>query len=178
MRAAQSTPLRYIHAAFPVGHFLISLFFVACAVALMGLAGSQFWSAITSGAMGSRDQLGTVLESLALSTVALSALELAETIIEEQVQREAHMGAPTRVRRFLSRFMVVLVVALSIETLLLVIKISHEDLRDLEYAAMLAIGVGALLAGWGVFVRLNRTVEELEPEAMHEAKEEDRKLRR
>ena len=36
---------------------------------------------------------------------------------------------------------------------------------------------GALLASWGVFVRLNRYAEELEPEAMAEAKKEDRKLK-
>ena len=33
-----------------------------------------------------------------------------------------------------------------------------------------------LLAAWGVFVRLNRGAEELEPEAMQEAKEEDSKV--
>jgi hypothetical protein len=36
---------------------------------------------------------------------------------------------------------------------------------------------GALLAAWGVFIRLNRYAEELEPEAMQEAKREDKKLR-
>jgi hypothetical protein len=34
-----------------------------------------------------------------------------------------------------------------------------------------------LLAGWGVFVRLNRFAEELEPEAMEAAKREDKKLK-
>jgi len=33
-----------------------------------------------------------------------------------------------------------------------------------------------MLAGWGVFIHLNRSAEELEPEAMEEAKSEDRKL--
>ena len=42
-------------------------------------------------------------------------------------------------------------------------------------AAMVA-AVGVLLAAWGCFVRLNRSAEELEPEAMRQAKEEDRKL--
>jgi hypothetical protein len=36
---------------------------------------------------------------------------------------------------------------------------------------------GVLLAGWGWFVRMNRYAEELEPEAMQEAKREDRKLK-
>jgi len=33
-----------------------------------------------------------------------------------------------------------------------------------------------LLAAWGLFVRLNRAAEELEPEAMQAAKREDRKI--
>jgi hypothetical protein len=32
------------------------------------------------------------------------------------------------------------------------------------------------LAAWGVFIRLNRAAEVLEPEAMREAKDEDRKV--
>jgi len=45
------------------------------------------------------------------------------------------------------------------------------------YAAGLLISVGVLLAGWGVFIRLNRYAEELEPEAMAAAKREDKKLK-
>jgi len=81
------------------------------------------------------------------------------------------------VRRFLSRFMVVVVVALSIEGLVATFKALHEDPAQLPYAASLLLSVGILLAGWGVFVRLNRYAEELEPEAMEEAKREDKKLK-
>ena len=83
------------------------------------------------------------------------------------------MAAPTRVRRFLSRFMVVLVVALSIETLVAVFEFSRSDPALLPYAASIGIAAAALLAAWGVFVKLNRAAEELEPEAMQKAKQED-----
>ena len=42
--------------------------------------------------------------------------------------------------------------------------------------AALVLGVGVLLAAWGVFVHLNRSAEELEPEAMEEAQSEDHKV--
>jgi hypothetical protein len=135
----------------------------------------QLWHSIATDA-GIAARINQVLESLALVTVALAALELGETIIEEQVQREAHMSAPTRARRFLSRFMVVLVVALSIEALVLVFKYSHEAPANIPYATMIAFAAGALIAAWGLFVRLNRAAEELEPEAMREAQEEDKRL--
>ena len=44
------------------------------------------------------DRLGHVLDAIALLTIAVASLELAQTIVEEEVQREAHMSAPTRVR--------------------------------------------------------------------------------
>jgi len=33
------------------------------------------------------------------------------------------------------------------------------------------------LSAWGIFIRLNRYAEELEPEAMADAKREDKKLK-
>jgi hypothetical protein len=41
---------------------------------------------------------------------------------------------------------------------------------------MVGVAAAALLAAWGVFVRLNRAAEELEPEAMEQVKSEDREL--
>src|SRR3569623_2046723 len=107
---------------------------------------------------------------------AVVALQIAQTIAEEEVIRAADFSAPTRVRRFLSRFFVVVVVALAIEGLGATFKALHEDPAQLPYAASILFSVGVILAGWGVFIRLNRSAEELEPEAMAEAKREDQKL--
>ena len=49
-------------------------------------------------------------------------------------------------------------------------------MAQLPYAAALLAATAALLAGWGVFVRLNGFAEQLEPEAMEQAKDEDKKL--
>jgi hypothetical protein len=177
MRHRHGSPVRVIHALFPIAHFLISLLFIACGLALIAFACFKLWVSISTGPEIAT-RVNQVLESLALITVALAALELGETIIEEQVEREAHMSAPTRARRFLSRFLVVLVVALSIEALVLVFKYSHEAPQNIPYATMVAFAAGGLIAAWGLFVRLNRAAEELEPEAMREAKQEDAALER
>jgi len=46
----------------------------------------------------------------------------------------------------------------------------------LPYAASVGVAAALLLIAWGVFIRLNRSAEELEPEAMQAAKREDRKI--
>jgi hypothetical protein len=167
----------WLRRAFPVGHFVVSVLFILSAAALIALAGMQLWSGIHLWAGNTlAERLNAVLESIALLTVAVAALELGQTILEEEVLREAHMSAPTRVRRFLSRFMVVLVVSLSIETVVLVFRFSQDRPEVLPYSACVGLTAAALLAGWALFVRLNRAAEELEPEAMQEAKQEDRKV--
>jgi hypothetical protein len=176
-RDAPPRSVRLLHLVFPAGHLIISLVFIACAFAMIAFSGVQLWEALRDSTLPAPARLKVVLESMAVLTIALAAFELGETIIEEQVEREAQKSTPTRVRRFLSRFMVVLVVALSIESLVLVIEFGHEAPERLPYAASVALAAAALIAAWGLFVRLNRAAEELEPEAMSEAKAEDSKVR-
>ena len=170
-------PMKALLKVFPAAHLVISVFFVLSALGLLGFAGFELWNVVAPGedvALG--DRLGHVLDAIALLTIAVASLELAQTIVEEEVQREAHMSAPTRVRRFLSRFMVVLVVSLSIEALVAVFHFSRENPSQLPYAAAIGLTAAALLAGWGYFIRQNEVAERLEPEAMEAAKSEDKKI--
>ena len=123
-----------------------------------------------------RDRFDSILESIGLLTIAVVALELGQTILEEEVQHQAQVSAPTRVRRFLSRFMVVIIVALAIECLVAVFELAHKDPARLPEAASIGIAAGVLLAAWGLFIKLNKSAEELEPEALEKTKREDKKL--
>jgi type VI protein secretion system component VasK len=72
--------------------------------------------------------------------------------------------------------MVVLVVALSIETVVLTFRVAQESPEQLPYVATIGATAALLLAAWGAFIWLNRAAEQLEPEAMQDAKREDRKV--
>jgi hypothetical protein len=170
-------PGKVIQIAFAIGYSAIAFLFFCCALSLIIFAAIELWGGINPGAtVPLQARFNSVLEAIALLTIAVAALELGQTVVEEEVQRDAHLSAPTRVRRFLSRFLIVVVVALSIETLVGVFRFIHEDPSRLPQAAMVGVAAAALLAAWGVFVRLNRAAEELEPEAMEQVKSEDREL--
>ena len=87
------------------------------------------------------------------------------------------MSAPTRVRRFLSRFMIVVIVSLSIEFLVAVFQLIHENPAQLPQASAIGIAAALMLAAWGLFIRLNKSAEEIEPEAMEKTKREDDKVK-
>jgi len=161
--------------AFPVIHGVMAVAFACAAVMLVVIAAKVGSAAFVQGLTRAAAQ--QIIEAVGLLAAAVVALQLAQTITEEEVVRTAQVSGPTRVRRFLSRFLVVVVVALGIEGLVATFRSAHEDPAHLLHAAAMVLAVGALLAGWGVFIRLNRYAEELEPEAMQEAKREDKKLK-
>lgn len=161
--------------AFATLHGVIALLFAAASLMLVIIAGKIAWHAFIGGL--TRDAAQQIIEGIGLLAAAVVALQISQTITEEEVVRSAHVSGPTRVRRFLSRFMVVIAVAVSIEGLVALFRAANEDPGLSLHAAAVIGSVGVLLAGWGIFVRLNRYAEELEPEAMQEAKREDRKLK-
>jgi hypothetical protein len=169
--------VRALRSVFNVGYGGIVLLFAAGGFALLFFAAAELWNAVNpSHSAAIRDRLSAILESVGLITIAVVAFELAQTILEEEIQRRSHVSTPTRVRRFLSRFMIVLVVALTIETLVLAFRVAQKTPEQLPYVASIGFAAAALLVAWGIFVRLNRSAEELEPEAMQAAKREDRKV--
>lgn len=156
-------------------HGLMAFLFACAALMLIAISARMGGLAFLSGLDGAAAQ--SIIEAVGLLAAAVVALQIAETIFEEEVIRDADISAPTRVRRFVSRFFVVVIVALAIEGLVATFKAMHENPAQLPYAAHFLMAVGVLLASWGIFIRLNRSAEELEPEAMADAKREDQKLK-
>ncbi|RJF97019.1 hypothetical protein D3870_19515 [Noviherbaspirillum cavernae] len=169
--------MKFINRIFAAGYIAIIVLFFCCALALIVFAILELWHGIGAGAdVPLRARFNSVVECVGLLTIAVAALELGQMILEEEVLRTAQMSAPTRVRRFLSRFMVVIIVSLSIECLVAVFQFIHDDPMHLPQASSIGVAAAVLLAAWGVFVKLNKSVEEIEPEAMKEAKSEDKKV--
>lgn len=153
--------------------FMAALFGIA-GVALTVAAARTGWEGIVAGL--DKEAAQSIIEAIGLLAAAVVAIQISQTIAEEETIREMHVSAPTRVRRFLSRFMVVLIVALTIEALVGTFKALHENVTNLVYPSLLITATGVLLAAWGVFIKLNRAAEELEPKELEQATEEDKKL--
>lgn len=168
--------MKQLQKIFMAGHLVVITLFFLCAVALMVLAASELWHGLFSGPMQIRARFDSLLECVGMLTIGLVTLELSQTIFEEEIQRDVKVSGPTRVRRYLSRFLVVIVIALAIETLVAVFELMHSDPAKLPYVGAIGGSAAVLLVAWGLFVHLNRSAEELEPEAMAEAKQEDRKV--
>lgn len=167
--------MKRILAGFGLVQGIMAALFGAAALVLTAIAARMGWDAAAGGL--NREAAQEIIEAVGLLAAAVVAWQIAQTIAEEEVARYANVSAPTRVRRFLSRFLVVLMVALVVEALVATFKAVHEEMALLVYPSALLAGCALLLAAWGIFLRMNRYAEELEPEAMQEAKQEDQKLK-
>ena len=163
--------MQWVIRSFAVIYAAVAFLFAAAGLVLIWKAVASLWSTIAGG-----QAVSGVIESIGILAIALVALEISQTMVEEEVVRRAQVSAPTRVRRYLSRFLVVIVVALSIKYLVAVVRFLEEDSRMLWHAASIGAAAAALLAAWGVFIYFNRAAEDVEPEAMEEAKREDQKV--
>ena len=88
--------------AFSILHGLMALLFACAALMLIVIAAKLGWLAFAGGL--DRGAAQQIIEAVGLLAAAVVALQIAQTIAEEEVVRDAHISGPTRVRRFLSRF--------------------------------------------------------------------------
>lgn len=147
--------MKAVHSAFSAGFIIAAGLFFLCGVFLVFLAALEMWHAVNpwnQAAMGTRFNL--ILESIGLLTMSVASLELGQTVMEEEVLRSARIDTSTRMRRFLSRFLIVVVVSLSIECLVAVFQLLHEKPELLPHAASIGIAAALLLAAWAAFARL------------------------
>jgi hypothetical protein len=166
---------RWLYATAYVG---ASVLFGVCGVALLAFGAVEIFQGIDPRAqVAMKERFGSIVEGIGLLTICVASLELSQTVLEEEVLRDALMSGPTRARRFLSRFMLVVVVSLSVEFLVAVFELSHTEPERIRDAFYIGAGAALLLLAWGGFVRLNKTAEELEPEAMADAKREDHQVK-
>ena len=171
--------MQLIERIFLLGYLMIVALFFTCGMGLIVLAGIETWHALNPLVQTpAHDRFDVLLECVGLLTIAVASLELGQTVLEEEIQRSANISAPTRVRRFLSRFLIVVVVALSVEALIGVFKFVNGQPQFLPHAASVGIAAAAILATWGLFIRMNTDAEKLEPEAMREVKAEDDEIER
>ena len=142
---------------FGLGFAAIVILFARCAFTLIAFSGIELWRAVQpSEVLTLTKRFDVILDCIAMLTIAMAAMELAHTIVEEEFAQEPRLSAGARTRRVLSRFLVVVVVALAIESLVAIFKLVHDDPSKISDAAYIAFAAAALLVAWGIFIKMSQ----------------------
>lgn len=100
-----------------------------------------------------RETLFTALfRSIIALTLALAIFDLSKTILEHEVFYKSLSRSYNLENRLLARFLTSIIIALSIESLMVVFKITLSDYADMMHAFYLIAGVGVMIVSLSIFV--------------------------
>jgi len=133
------------------GLFAFALIAVALLLFLNGVQ-SFFMYEIAVGHFDAKN----VFEATILLTLSLAIFDLSKTIIEEEIMgrnRDHNVSGP---HKTMVRFLGSIIIALSIEALMLVFKFAITDPEKLMYAMYIVGGVAMLLIGLAVYIKFTK----------------------
>ena len=153
-----------------------SLLLMLLAMALVGFglkdAVQAFVAPDASGADAVLDVLGYVI-------VAIAVFDVAKYLFEDEVRRGSERRSAAEARRSLTKFLSTIVIALFLESLVVVFKTAREDVALLVYPTLLVLASVVVLVGLGAYQRFSASVEEKvgDDDEAEEARDEGRPAR-
>jgi hypothetical protein len=114
-----------------------------------------------AGSVLSRERLLDVrlLTAIGYVVIAIAVFDVAKYLLEEEVVRERELRHVSEVRRSLTRFISTILIAVFLEGVVTVFKVSNENIALMVYPTLLLLAGVAMLVGLGLFQRLSAAVE-------------------
>ncbi|CAI6148419.1 MAG: hypothetical protein SPLUMA1_SPLUMAMAG1_01991 [uncultured Sulfurimonas sp.] len=137
---------KYFYALFGA---LLALF----SLALIAYAVSSAFSIFTQDG---ETLLTALFRSIIALTLALAIFDLSKTILEHEVFYKSLSRNYNLENKLLARFLTSIIIALSIEALMVVFKITMSDYSDMIHAFYLIAGVGIMIISLSIFVFIMR----------------------
>ncbi|TKI68899.1 hypothetical protein FCU45_08015 [Sulfurimonas crateris] len=139
-------------------YFFGSTALALVSVALIGYGVFVFFLLMSS--LATSDFLHDIFRSIISITLGLAIYDLAKQIFEHEVMYQSFHKSEDKQYKVLGKFLISIIIALSIETLMVVFKIALEDISNMISAFYLLIGTTIMLVGLGYFYK---TVQEATP---------------
>jgi protein-S-isoprenylcysteine O-methyltransferase Ste14 len=100
--------------------------------------------------------LETMLDGIGLVIIAVAVADVGKFLFEEEVVADRELRRPAEARGSLTKFMTIIIIALSLESLVLITKASRSAMSDIVYPALLVLLSVAAMVGLGLFQRLSQ----------------------
>lgn len=109
-----------------------------------------------------KDLLAGLFRSIIALTLALAIFDLSKTILEHEVFYKSLSRNNNLENRLLARFLTSIIIALSIESLMVVFKIALSDSSKMVHAFYLIAGVGIMIVSLSLYIFVMRYKEKKE----------------
>ncbi len=102
-----------------------------------------------------------MLEGVGMIVLAIAVFEIAKYLYEEEIVRERELRRADEARRTLTKFLTTIIIAASLEGLVLVFEARTSEISGIVYPVMLLGVVTLLVVGLGAFQWLARRAESI-----------------
>lgn len=140
-----------IHPFFQIIYFISGALLIAVSLQLLFSAGVSLYEVL-----GQPSAVTASFGIVVMISLGLAIFDLGKTILEEEVLSNKDIHHHDTSRRTITRFMSAIVIAVSIESLLLMFKSLLSDGSQVISAVWMLMAAVALLAGLGVYLKLSR----------------------
>jgi hypothetical protein len=156
--------------------FFNKIIYLAIALVLMLLAVvlvvGAAWTLVTRTVAGESNTFN-LLHSVGLIIVSVAVFDVGKFLFEEEVLHDRELRSIREARRSLTKFMTIIIVALSLEALVLVFETKQEQVSALLYPSIVMGSAVLALVGLGVFQWLSSKADALRPWESAKAEMED-----
>ena len=140
--------------------YLARVLFVVVALALFALAFTLVtagaWQ-LLAGAFGGEVGIYSLMNGVGLMIVSLAIADVAKFVVEENVVRERELRSPAEALRSLTKFMTIIIIALSLEAVVGIFEAGREKAFDqLVFPTLVMAAAIFALVGLGAFQFLSR----------------------
>jgi len=143
-----------------VSGFISKVAYTSFSIALAAVALLLFIKGVTAflhfGLDFSVIDINQIFKATILLTLSLAIFDLVKAIFEEEVLGKEKKGDETGGHQTMVRFLGSIIIALSIEALMLVFKFALTDPGQLQYAVYLISGVSLLLVALALYMKFSR----------------------
>ena len=140
-------------------YFTIAIALMLLTFALVVIA---LWTLIADVLAGKSDAF-RVLESVGLIIVSVAIFDVSKFLIEEEVLRDRELRSVREARRSLTKFMTIIIIAISLEALVIVFETTREHVQLLLYPSLLLLSAVLALVGLGFFQWLSSKADVMLP---------------
>jgi hypothetical protein len=133
-----------------------SLVLMAMSLALVVIGATEFYVAATGPWAESGDAL---FGAIGYVIIAIAVFDLAKYFIEEEVIRGREMRQASEARRSLTKFIATISIAVFIEALVIVVRVSKQNVDQMLFPTLLLLTAILIVIGLGIYQRLSAEVE-------------------
>jgi hypothetical protein len=132
-------------------YFLVALSLMLISLSMMAVAVYDVWAAFTDQSR----LVVALLDAIGFIVIAMAVFDVSKFLLEEEVFKHRRLGAPQEARVTLTKFLVIISIAVSLEALVFIFDAARKDITTLVYPTFLLVAVALLVVGLGVYQKLS-----------------------